>query len=60
MESIAVLAHNVRDLALAIEHEESHVCSGGLSQAKVTCSNLLAFIQQRPHTLGSSIVRDIS
>ena len=32
MEAIAVLADNVRDLPLPIEHEERHVCRGGLGK----------------------------
>ena len=59
MEAIAVLTDDVGDLPLPIEHEECHVCRGGLSKAKVTCGDLLAFVQQGPHALRSSIVGDV-
>ena len=59
MEAIAVLADNVGDLPLPIEHEERHVSRGGLGKAKVACSNLLTLVQQGPHSLGSTIVRDV-
>ena len=53
MESVTVLGDDVGDLALPVEHEEGHVGRGGLGQAQVTGSHLLALVQQGPHALGA-------
>ena len=47
VEPVAVLGHDVGDLALLVQHEQRHVRRGGLGQAQVAGSHLLTLKMDR-------------
>ena len=74
VEPVAVLGHDVGDLALLVQHEQRHVRRGGLGQAKVAGSHLLSLytdrnknlikapghlVQKCPDPVGTSVVRNV-
>ena len=48
VEPVTVLGDDVGDLGLFVQHEQSHVGSGGLGQTQVTGSYLLPLQHSKP------------